>query len=130
VLETVFDHAGAEDTATAALPGGGFVLLDTAVTAQLAEEGLARDAVRAVQQARRAAGLGVSDRISLLLAGTAGSVEALRRHRELLARETLALEVDIVDLDGVGESAEARFGRPVRVGEDQSVRIAVTRIEH
>jgi isoleucyl-tRNA synthetase len=130
VLETVFDHAGAEDTATAALPGGGFVLLDTAVTAQLAEEGLARDAVRAVQQARRAAGLGVSDRISLLLAGTAGSVEALRRHRELLARETLAVEVDIVDLDGVGESAEARFGRPVRVGEDQSVRIAVTRIEH
>ena len=47
------------------LPSGGFVVLDTAVTPELAAEGLARDLVRAVQQARRDAGLDVSDRIAL-----------------------------------------------------------------
>ncbi|MBR7836556.1 isoleucine--tRNA ligase [Actinospica durhamensis] len=133
VLETVFDHAGAEDIATAPLPGGGFVLLDVAVTPQLAAEGLARDAVRAVQQARRAAGLGVCDRISLVVAGTPGSVEALRTHQDLLARETLALDVALVDLD-IDHDLDAaahpgpRLGQPVRVGEDENVRIALTRV--
>ena len=55
--------------ATGMLPGGGFVVLDTAVTPELAAEGLARDLVRAVQQARRDAGLDVSDRISLTISG-------------------------------------------------------------
>ena len=39
------------------LSGEGFVVLDTAVTPELAREGLARDLVRAVQQVRRDAGL-------------------------------------------------------------------------
>ncbi|MGA8257322.1 MAG: DUF5915 domain-containing protein, partial [Nocardioides sp.] len=58
-LETVAGSADA-DSATGVLPGGGFVVLDTAVTPELAAEGLARDLVRAVQQARRDAGLDVS----------------------------------------------------------------------
>jgi isoleucyl-tRNA synthetase len=67
-LETVVAD-GADATSTM-LPGGGFILLNTAVTPELAAEGLARDVVRVVQQARRAADLGVSDRISLSIAGT------------------------------------------------------------
>ena len=49
-LETV--ASGGEDAATGMLPGGGFVVLDTAVTPELEAEGVARDLVRAVQQAR------------------------------------------------------------------------------
>ena len=61
--------------AAAELPASsGIVVLDTAVTPELEAEGLARDIVRAIQQARRDVGLSVSDRIALdrrsKLAGT------------------------------------------------------------
>ena len=91
-LETVAGSAD-ESAAVGVLPGGGFVVLDTAVTPELAAEGLARDLVRAVQQARRDAGLDVSDRITLTVAGPEGVLAAARTHEELLASETLATSV-------------------------------------
>ena len=81
-LETV--ASGGEDAATGMLPGGGFVVLDTAVTPELAAEGVARDLVRAVQQARRDAGLDVSDRISLVVSADAATAEAARTHADLI----------------------------------------------
>jgi isoleucyl-tRNA synthetase len=70
--------------------GAGVVVLDVEVTPELEAEGLARDLVRLVQQARRDAGLAVSDRISLTL----GVPEELRRvvepHAAFIAAETLA----------------------------------------
>ena len=47
------------------------IALDTEITPELAAEGIARDAVRVVQQARREAGLDVSDRIELSIAAPA-----------------------------------------------------------
>ncbi|MGH3913051.1 MAG: isoleucine--tRNA ligase, partial [Pseudonocardiaceae bacterium] len=56
----------ADPAETAALPAGsGLVVLDTVITPELAAEGIARDLVRVVQQARRRAGLNVTDRIAL-----------------------------------------------------------------
>ena len=64
-------------------------MLDTEVTQELATEGVARDLVRAVQQARRDAGLHVSDRISLDdPGGTPEVFEATVTHRDLLVAET------------------------------------------
>ncbi|MFC7593974.1 isoleucine--tRNA ligase [Terrabacter sp. GCM10028922] len=91
-LETVVAGAAADATATAMLPSGGFVVLDTTVTAELASEGLARDLVRAVQQARRDTGLHVSDRISLTIQGGAEVFEATVTHRDLIVGETLATQ--------------------------------------
>ena len=55
-----------DEAATVCLADGdGVVVLDLDVTDELEAEGLARDLVRAVQQARRDAGLAVSDRITL-----------------------------------------------------------------
>jgi hypothetical protein len=62
--------AASSDGSAQAAPlgsGGGVVILDTEVTPELAAEGLARDVIRVVQQARRDASLDVADRISLVL---------------------------------------------------------------
>ncbi|MEZ5098014.1 MAG: isoleucine--tRNA ligase [Nocardioides sp.] len=91
-LETVAAETEGH-TATGMLPRGGFVVLDTDVTPELAAEGAARDLVRAVQQARKDAGLDVSDRISLTVAGPADLLAAARDHAELVSGETLAVAV-------------------------------------
>ncbi len=79
---------------TLALPGNtGLVVLDTTVTPELAAEGTAKDVVRLVQQARRDAGLDVSDRITLVLDAAAEVADAVRAHEEFLAGEVLATTV-------------------------------------
>ncbi len=96
-LETV--ASGGEDSATGLLPGGGFVVLDTAVTSELEAEGVARDLVRAVQQARRDAGLDVSDRIALTISAAPAAADAARTHAELIKRETLATSYDVQEAE-------------------------------
>jgi isoleucyl-tRNA synthetase len=78
------------DAAVAFLANGDFVVLDTAVTPELEAEGLARDVIRAVQQARKDAGLDVSDRIVLTIVGDDAAVAAVEAHRELISGEVLA----------------------------------------
>lgn len=87
-------------SAIAFLSSGGFVVLDTNVTPELAAEGLARDVVRVVQQARKDAGLEVTDRIRLSLTGDADAVAAIEAHRELIAGETLATDLVVGEAEG------------------------------
>jgi isoleucyl-tRNA synthetase len=69
-------------------------------------EGLARDVVSRVQQARRGAGLDVSDRIRLRWAtDDADLAAAIERHRDYIATETLAEQVERGPA-GEGEPAE------------------------
>jgi isoleucyl-tRNA synthetase len=70
--------------------GDGVVWLDTQVTPVLEQEGLARDLVRMVQQARRDAGLNVSDRITLSVRASQPWLDALRLHQALVTDATLA----------------------------------------
>jgi isoleucyl-tRNA synthetase len=65
------------------------------VTKDLADEGVARDAVRHIQQARKDAGLEVSDRITLHLLADSETAKALSQHQDFIARETLAEELEI-----------------------------------
>ncbi|GEA88391.1 isoleucine--tRNA ligase [Cellulomonas cellasea] len=108
-LATVVAAGGAGDLAAAVLPGGGFVVLDLALDDELRAEGYARDAVRAVQDARKAAGLQVSDRIVLELDVPAEGLTAIETHREFLATETLATE--IVVTPGGGTELVVRVAR-------------------
>ena len=70
--------------------GGWLVGLDTTLTEALEREGLARELVRTVQEARKQAGLEVSDRITLRIEGSAGVAAALDAHRDYVMEETLA----------------------------------------
>ena len=94
-LALVADVTDTEDQ-IGILPGGGFVILDGHVTPELEAEGVARDLIRSVQQARKDADLDVSDRIKLTVTGDEELLAATRTHEELVKSETLALELVLV----------------------------------
>ncbi len=71
---------------------------------ELLAEGLAREIVHAVQNARKGAGLEVSDRIDLKLGGDPELLEAARAHEAYISGETLATSVGF-DGDGKTEAA-------------------------
>jgi isoleucyl-tRNA synthetase len=107
-----------EDTAVQFLGSGGFVLLDTTVTPELAAEGLARDVIRAIQQERKNAGLEVSDRIQTVLEVDEVAGDAIRTHQDLIASETLSLGIELTELADT-EGALA-------VGENSKIRVKVS----
>ena len=69
---------------------GYLAALDTALDEDLVNEGFARELVRSVQDARKQAGLEVSDRITLGISGSAAVESALAAHRDYVMAETLA----------------------------------------
>ena len=94
-LDTVVAQAADGSSRSTAMlrgQGGGFVVLDTEVTEDLAREGLARDLVRAVQGARKDAGLQITDRISLTVVGDDDVWDAAMAHQQLVMAETLAVQ--------------------------------------
>ena len=81
------------------------VSLDTEITTELRAEGLMRDVIRHIQNARKQEGLDVSDRIKLsLVTDDAELASAIRRHQEAIAAETLAVAL-VTD----GERAQVPF---------------------
>ena len=80
-------------TAGALGSGDAVVVLDTEVTDELAREGLARDVVRHVQQARRDADLVVTDRIHLVVAGDEAVLDAIRTHEAHVSGQVLATDI-------------------------------------
>jgi isoleucyl-tRNA synthetase len=109
----------ADPDRSAPLPGDvGVVVLDTAVTPELEAEGVARDVVRAVQQARKDAGLDVADRIRLTVEASESVATAIQAHQQFLASETLAAEV-------VFGAVEADA---TEVGDGGVVRVAVEKV--
>ena len=107
--------SASEDTAVSFLDDGGFVLLDTTVSPVQEAEGLARDAIRWIQQERKAAGLMVSDRIQLRVEADESAREALETHRELICSETLATAFDIQELVGDEDTLPVGSGSQLRV---------------
>jgi isoleucyl-tRNA synthetase len=121
------DHQlGGDDLVLAMQPLDGYqleregshaVALELALDEDLRREGLAREVVHAVQGARKAAGLAVEDRITLVLGGDDELLGAARVHEEYLVGEVLAVEVSY---DGAQDGELARI-------EGRELRIAVAR---
>ncbi|SEO97197.1 isoleucine--tRNA ligase [Trujillonella endophytica] len=78
---------------TVASGGGLAVALDLTLTPELERAGLVREAVRLVQEARKAAGLAVSDRIELRWTADGALARALTEHADSVAAEVLASSV-------------------------------------
>jgi isoleucyl-tRNA synthetase len=78
---------------------GHAVALDLAMDDALLREGWAREVVRGIQNARKDAGLEVSDRIALALGGDPEVLAAVREHEAFVTGEVLATSVRY-DLDG------------------------------
>jgi isoleucyl-tRNA synthetase len=75
-------------------------VLDVELTPELEAEGLARDLVRMVQQARKDADLHIADRIRLCLEMGEAARSAIEAHREYIQEQTLAESLDF----GAGEA--------------------------
>jgi isoleucyl-tRNA synthetase len=116
-LRLVSQDSGA---ATELPSSSGLVVLDTTVTPELAAEGIARDLVRTVQQARREAGLDVSDHIALTIEAPDQVVAAFQTHERFVAAETLA---DVVTYGVVNN------GFPGTVGDRIQVTVSLARIK-
>lgn len=111
-LRLVASGDGASAPVESRRGGDGVVVLDVHVTPELEAEGRARDLIRVVQQARREAGLDVSDRIRLEL-GLPDEIRSLvEPHAQTVADETLAISLTWGD---VGEATAELEGVAIRV---------------
>ncbi|MCW2967161.1 MAG: Isoleucine--tRNA ligase, partial [Solirubrobacteraceae bacterium] len=99
--------------------GGHAVALELALDEGLRREGLAREVVRAVQLARQAAGLEVSDRIELALGGDEELLVAVRAFRDYVAGEVLAVAVHEDDVAEAFETVTIE-GRELRISVTKS----------
>ncbi|HEX4668693.1 MAG TPA: isoleucine--tRNA ligase [Solirubrobacterales bacterium] len=112
------DHTlGPDDITLALQPLDGYeveaeaghaVALQLELDDELRREGLAREIVHAVQIARKEAGLEITDRIDLSLAGDEGLLEAARAHQDYLAGEVLATSVAYDAADGASARIDGR----------------------
>jgi isoleucyl-tRNA synthetase len=89
--------------------GSHAVALNLELDDALRREGLAREIVHAVQNARKEAGLNVEDRISLTLAGDEQLLDAVRAHEEYVTGETLATELSYNSATGEQTEIEGKL---------------------
>ena len=116
--------AAADPDSTSALPGNaGLIALDLQVSRELAAEGTARDVVRIVQQARRDAGLAVSDRIRLTI-GTANTPGTATPLAATLTTGTIT-DANDVDYFAVRAAAGQRLVIMGHIGNGVAVDLAV-----
>jgi isoleucyl-tRNA synthetase len=99
---------------------GAFVAaVDPRLTDELRKEGLVREVVSRVQRLRKDVGYEYTTRIALGVDGRNGLLDAIRDHREFIARETLAREI------AVGAVLDPADGRDQTSIDDNQVTLTV-----
>ena len=92
-------------TAAALRTNDALVSLDTAVSPELATEGIARDVVRVIQAERKNQDLDVTDRIELSIAAEAKIIEAVQAHLIYVCEQVLAVgQPQLIDADREAET--------------------------
>ena len=90
---------------SAAEDAGYSALIDTAITPDLAAEGVAREVVRRLQDLRREAGLEITDRIHVRYEAGEAPSTAISTHGGYVSEETLALSLAPLDGDAPSDAA-------------------------
>ena len=91
--------------------------LVTDLTPELAQEGLAREFVRRVQDLRKAAELDVADRIEMFIEATAGLRSAIEAHKDYITSETLTSNLSFAMPPEKSSIVEDEFeGEKVKIG--------------
>jgi isoleucyl-tRNA synthetase len=131
-IDGVREALGADDLIREARPSEGYAVaqegaiavgLATTITPELRLEGLARDVVHAVQNARRAADLRVEERIVLHLDGSALIREAIDLRRVEIAAEVLATEITVshgAPFAGIHHEEHVIDGEPLALRLDRA----------
>jgi isoleucyl-tRNA synthetase len=108
-----------KDRAQALSTNDALVILDTTITPELEAEGLARDLVRMIQQARKDANFNVSDRIRLSVVAPEAVAKALATHKNYVMEQTLATDISDKPLEKAAFSTENML-------DDQKVTISLS----
>jgi isoleucyl-tRNA synthetase len=104
----------------AAQSNGTTVVLDTTLTPELIEEGIARDFVRSIQDLRKQLELRIEDTITLQFSSDDDIGRAIETHLLYVKREVLATEVERLSPEEIADR-----GASVKVG-NSDVRISIT----
>jgi isoleucyl-tRNA synthetase len=93
------------------------IALDLTIDDTLRREGLAREAVRALNDLRKRRDLALADRVRLRLGATGDVAQALQEHAGTIRAEVLAVALDVVD-EQQGEAVELGDGHTLHVTMD------------
>ncbi len=95
------------------------VALDVQITEELRQEGIAREVVNKVQNLRKDSGFEVTDKIKLSIASQSETDEAVNKYKEYIGSQTLASEVNLVDVANLKAASE------VEIDKDLTMQISV-----
>jgi len=110
IEEIIKDELNVKDVAI-----GNQIILDTVLTEDLKEEGMSRDLIRAIQEARKAFGFSPQDKIILQIEDTIVGKMLLDKYKTSIAKTVLAESLTLEDFEG---------GEAVSIG-DQEIRFII-----
>lgn len=79
--------------------GNNFVILNTVITKELENEGLARETISKVQQLRKTMNFDITDRINMYIDATSEYKESIKDYLDMIKDETLT--INVYDKDGI-----------------------------
>ena len=79
--------------------GNNFVILNTVITKELENEGLARETISKVQQLRKTMNFDITDRINMYIDATSEYKENIKDYLDMIKDETLT--INVCDKDGI-----------------------------
>ncbi|MGB3946730.1 MAG: isoleucine--tRNA ligase [Bacteroidia bacterium] len=98
------------------------VALDVTLTAELKEEGLARELINRIQNLRKESNLDVTDKIDVKIMRNSAINEAINNNLNYICTEILASSLELVD------SLEAKIGAEIELDEQTKTLITITKL--